>query len=149
MLTIFSLQYFFITGFFFITGIFNKKNRLKYIKCILATCLKNRTISLRENIKINIIRLFKNFHLSSQPDKLLYFDFIIFCQFSYTFLVYTMVDGDYINIMSTTFLFKLKLLTSFFRITSLQVNTEKLFKFTASLCFHVFVYPCCLKAWYK
>ena len=35
--------------------------------------------------------------------------------------------GDYINIMKTTFLFKFKLLTSFFRMTSLQAIKEKLF----------------------
>ena len=40
------------------------------------------------------------------------------------------------------------MLTSFFRITSLQVFKVKLFNLTASLCFHIFVYPCCLKAWY-
>ena len=44
------------------------------------------------------------------------------------------------------FLFKVELLTRFFRIKSLHVIKEKLFKLTASLCFHVFVYSCCLKA---
>ena len=62
----------------------------------------------------------------------------------FNFRFYTVVS-DNINIMKTTFL----LLTRFFRITSLQVIKEKLFEFTASLCFHIFVYPCCLKAWYK
>ena len=33
-----------------------------------------------------------------------------------------------------------------FRITSLQVLTEKLFQLTASICFHVCVYSRCLKA---
>ena len=37
------------------------------------------------------------------------------------------------------------MLKSFFRITSLQVIKVKLFKLTASLCFHIFVYPCCLR----
>jgi len=40
-------------------------------------------------------------------------------------------------------------LTSFFLITTLQAIKEKLFKLTASLWFHVYLYPCCLKAWYK
>ena len=38
---------------------------------------------------------------------------------------------------------------SFFRITRLKVNKKKLFELTASICFHVFVYPCCLNALYK
>ena len=63
--------------------------------------------------------------------------------------MYYTVVSDNINIMKTTFFFKLQLLTSFLRITSLQVIKVKLFKLTASLCFHIFVYPCCLKAWYK
>ena len=57
---------------------------------------------------------------------------------------YTVVSVN-INIMKKTFLFKCLLLTSFFRITSLQVIKVKLFKLTASLSFHIFVYPCCLK----
>ena len=44
------------------------------------------------------------------------------------------------------FLFKFLLLTSFFRITRLQVIKEKHFYLIASLCFHVFVNPCCLQA---
>ena len=37
------------------------------------------------------------------------------------------MKGDYINTMKTTFLFKIWLLTTFFRTTSLQVIEEKLF----------------------
>ena len=37
------------------------------------------------------------------------------------------VKGDYINTVKTTFLFKLRLLTSFYRITSLQVIIENLY----------------------
>ena len=33
----------------------------------------------------------------------------------------------------------------FFQITSLQVNKEKLFKWTTFLCLYVFVYPCLIK----
>ena len=52
------------------------------------------------------------------------------------FLHFITVVGDNINIMKTTLLCTILLLTSFFRITSLQVIKEKLFKLTASLCFH-------------
>ena len=41
------------------------------------------------------------------------------------------------------------MVTSFFRITSLQVIKEKLYLMTDSLDFYVDVYPCCLTAWYK
>ena len=37
------------------------------------------------------------------------------------------VESGFINIMKTAFLFMCLLLTSFFRITSLHVNQEKLF----------------------
>ena len=50
--------------------------------------------------------------------------------------------GSYSNIMNTTFLFKFLLLASFYRITSLQAIKNKFFLLTASLRFHVFVYPC-------
>ena len=58
---------------------------------------------------------------------------------------YTVV-GNNINIMKTTFLFNFLVLTSFFRFTSLQVIEEKLFQITASLCYHLIVYPCSLKS---
>ena len=54
------------------------------------------------------------------------------------------VVGDYTNTMKTTFLFKFGFLQAFFRTTSLLVINEK-FLSAASLCFHVYVYPCCLK----
>ena len=41
------------------------------------------------------------------------------------------------------------MLTSFFRITSLQVIKEKLFQLIASFILYVYVHLCCLTAWYK
>jgi len=56
--------------------------------------------------------------------------------------------GDYINTIKTFFI-KVLILSTFFRITSLQLNKEKLFYLTASFCFHVNVYPSCSKACYN
>ena len=57
--------------------------------------------------------------------------------------------GQYYQYNEDDFLLKFLLLTSFFRITNLQVIKEKLLNLTAPCCFHVFVYECYLKARYK
>ena len=56
--------------------------------------------------------------------------------------------GDFITMKTTSF-FKLRLLTSFFRITSSQVINEKLLLIDSFSWIRVYVYPCCLTAWYK
>ena len=56
------------------------------------------------------------------------------------------VVGVNINIMKTTF-YLCFIVTKLF--TSLHVIKEKSFKLTVFLCFHLFVYLCCLNAWYK
>ena len=57
--------------------------------------------------------------------------------------------GDNINIMKKTFLFKFLFLKRFFRITSLQINKEKLIIGRFSWFPFLFMHPCFLKAWYQ
>ena len=74
--------------------------------------------------------------------------YIVFNLYQGIHAVLDTVVGDYINTLKTTFYWSFSCY-KFFRIISLQAGKEKLFLLTASLCFHVYVFPCFLKAWDK